>query len=121
MMNKYMHTVLVVEDEFLQRRQMVRVLEMYGYGILEASDGMEAIRILDSQKVDLILTDLRMPFGGGISLLKYVKIFFPRIPVLIVTAYPEDIEDIKPDALLCKPYGPDELIRSVQYLTSIIA
>jgi CheY-like chemotaxis protein len=81
---------------------------------------MEAIRILDSRKVDLVVTDLRMPFGGGISLLKYMKIFFPAVPVMVVTAYPEDIEDIKPDFILCKPFEPDELIHSVQRLMFIL-
>lgn len=120
MVSAHIHTVLVVEDDFIQRRQMARVLEMNGYGVSQASDGMEAIQILDSQKIDLVVTDLRMPFGGGISLLKYMKIFFPAVPVIVVTAYPGDIEDFKPDLLLCKPFEPDDLIRGVQRLMSII-
>jgi CheY-like chemotaxis protein len=111
------HTVLVVEDDVIQRRQMARILEANGYGVLQASDGMEAIPIIDSRKIDLVMTDLRMPFAGGISLLKYMKIFFPRVPVVVVTAYPGDIEDTKPDALLCKPFKAEELIYCIQRLT----
>jgi CheY-like chemotaxis protein len=117
----YIHTVLVVEDDFIQRRQMARVLEQNGYGVLQAFDGIEAIQILDSQKIDLVVTDLRMPFAGGISLLKYMKIFFPETPVIVVTAYPGDIgENLKPDALLVKPFKPEELIQLVQRLMSIM-
>jgi CheY-like chemotaxis protein len=116
----HIHKVLVVEDDFIQRRQMARVLEQNGYGVLQAFDGIEAIQILDSEKIDLVVTDLRMPFAGGISLLKYMKIFFPETPVIVVTAYPGDLGEIKPDALLIKPFKPEELIQWVQRLMSII-
>lgn len=117
----YIHTVLVVEDDFIQRRQMARILEQNGYGVLQAFDGIEAIQVLDSGKIDLVVTDLRMPFAGGISLLKYMKIFFPETPVIVVTAFPEDIEEnLKPDAILIKPFKPDELIQWVERLMSII-
>ena len=110
------HTILVVEDDFVQRRQIVRVLEESGYRLFQASDGLEAIRLLGVRKMHLVLTDIRMPFVEGISLLKYIRIFFPHIPVVIATAYPEEVEYFKPDALLCKPFGSDELISSVERL-----
>jgi CheY-like chemotaxis protein len=109
-------TVLVVEDDFIHRRQLVRALEEFGYRLSQASNGMQAVRILDSRDIHLVLTDIRMPFVDGISLLKYIKIFFPHIPVVIATAYPGEIEDLKPDALLCKPFGPEDLISWVQRL-----
>jgi CheY-like chemotaxis protein len=109
-------TILVVEDDFVQRRQIARVLLAAGYNVSEASEGLEAIRILHAQETDLVLTDIRMPCLDGISLLKYIKIFFRQIPVVIITAYPEATEDLKPDALLCKPFGEKELIAWVQRL-----
>jgi len=109
-------TILVVEDDFIQRRQLVRVLEEVGYTLFHAPDGLQAIRMLGSRKIHLVLTDIRMPFVDGISLLKYVKTFFPHIPVVVATAYPGEMEDLRPDALLCKPFGPEELTSWVQRL-----
>jgi len=110
------HAVLVVEDDLIQRRQLVRALEDSGYCLLQASNGMEAIRILFSEKVNLVLTDIRMPTVDGASLLKYIKTYLPHIPVVVSTAYPQEMEEIKPDALLCKPFRPEELINRVQLL-----
>jgi len=109
--------VLVVEDDHIQRRQIVRVLQGTGYETVEASHGLEAIDVLGEQEIHLVLTDLRMPCLDGISLLKYIKTFYPLVPVVIVTAYPEEMDALKPDALLCKPFGPDELVAWVRRLT----
>ena len=109
-------TILLVEDDFIQRRQIVRMLEEFGYGLFQASDGLEAVRILGRQKIHLVLTDISMPCFDGITLLKYIKIFFPLVPVVVATAYLEGMEDLKPDALLCKPFGPEELIDWVRRL-----
>lgn len=109
-------TLLVVEDDFVQRRQLVRALEGLGYRVFQASNGLQAIRLLDARKIHLVLTDIRMPFVDGVSLLKYVKTFFPHIPVVVATAYPGEMEAPKPDALLCKPFGPDKLVAWVQRL-----
>jgi CheY-like chemotaxis protein len=109
-------TILVVEDDFIQRRQLVSALGEVGYRLFQASGGLQAICLLGSQKIHLVLTDIRMPGLDGISLLKYVKTFFPHIPVIIATAYPGEMEGLKPDALLCKPFGPEELISWVRRL-----
>ena len=90
--------------------------EELGHTLLQASDGLQAIRMLGIRRIHLVLTDIRMPFVDGISLLKYIKIFFPHIPVVVATAYPGEMEDLKPDAVLCKPFGPEELISWVQRL-----
>lgn len=110
-------TVLVVEDDFVQRRQIARALLEAGYDVSEASEGLEAICLLDARKIHLVLTDIRMPCLNGISLLKYLKIFFRQVPVVVITAYPEDTEDLEPDALLCKPFGEGDLIALIRSLT----
>lgn len=110
-------SILVVEDDFVQRRQIARALLEAGYDVSEASEGLEAICLLDARKIHLVLTDVRMPCLNGISLLKYLKIFFRRVPVVVITAYPEDIEGLEPDALLCKPFGEGELIAVTRRLT----
>ncbi|MBI5115081.1 response regulator [Candidatus Poribacteria bacterium] len=109
-------TILVVEDDSIQRRQIARVLLQAGYNVYEACEGLEAIRMLHARKADLVLTDIRMPCLDGISLLKYIKIFFQDVPVVLITAYPEETEELDPDAFLCKPFGEKELLAWVQRL-----
>ena len=111
------HTILVVEDDDFQRRQMVRSLRTAGYDVLQASAGDEAIRILDEQELTLVLTDRRMPGIDGDSLLKYIRAKHAQVPVVIVTAYPEGMESLRPDALLVKPFSLDQLREQVRHLT----
>ncbi|NQU07922.1 MAG: response regulator [Candidatus Abyssubacteria bacterium] len=54
-------SILVVEDDTIQRQQMARALEKEGYDVLQASTGHETIRILESQSICLVLTDRKMP------------------------------------------------------------
>jgi len=111
------HIILVVEDDDFQRRQMVRLLKADGYDVLQASDGDEAVRILDQQSLSLVLTDRRMPGINGDSLLEYIRTNHSRIPVIVVTAYPEGMEKLTPDALLIKPFTLNQLREQVQRLT----
>lgn len=109
--------LLIVEDDDVQRRQMSRLLKAEGYEVSQASTGDEAIQKLGEKKFDLVLTDRRMPGVDGVSLLNHIRTNHPRIPVAIVTAYPEDLEELKPDALLVKPFGSEQLTELVRHLT----
>ena len=71
----------------------------------EASELLEAICPLDAWNIHLILTDITVPCSKGISLLTYLTIFFRQAPVVIIAAFPEDTEDLEPDALLCELFG----------------
>ena len=102
-------SILVVEDDTIQRRQIARALEKEGYDVLQASTGHETIRILESQSICLVLTDRKMPWMDGDWLLSYVRINYPRIPVAFATAYPEETENLKPDGILVKPFSSNTL------------
>ncbi len=88
---------------------MSRALGSNGYEILLAADGREAIRILHEREVDAVLTDRKMPGMSGDELIRHIKLHFPAMPIAIITAYPEDAEDLDPDAILVKPFGEREL------------
>ncbi len=108
------HTILVVEDDDIQRQQLVHALERDGYSVLQASTGHETIRILESNEISLILTDRKMPWMDGDWLLTYVRTNYARIPVVFITAYPDELGELKPDALLVKPFGKKQLLETVQ-------
>lgn len=110
------HTILVVEDDDIQRRQVANVLKKNGYNVFQASTGHETIRILESKEISLILTDRKMPWMDGDWLLTYVRTNYARIPVVFITAYPDELGELKPDAILVKPYREKQLRETVQRL-----
>jgi DNA-binding NtrC family response regulator len=79
-------TILIAEDE----EKMRRVLEVNlqdQYHVLLAKDGEEALRLFKENKINLLLTDMKMPEKNGLSLLHEVKRLRPEIPVILITAY----------------------------------
>jgi CheY-like chemotaxis protein len=108
--------VLLVEDDAVQRRQMVRILKAEGYVVSESSTGEEAIHILSEKKIALVLTDKYMPDRDGLSLLRHIRSCHPGVPVVIMTGHTEENLDPQPDALLIKPFSSEDLRRMVRNL-----
>ncbi len=109
-------TILVVEDDSMLRSQIARALAECGHTILEASTGHETIRLLESRKIDLVLTDRKMPWMDGDWLVSYLRANYPKIPVIVATAFPEGLDKFTPDATLIKPFTLDELKQTVATL-----
>jgi DNA-binding NtrC family response regulator len=78
---------LVVDDEKTQRETLRTVLESWGHQVQEASSGQKAMELLEGNRIDVILTDLRMPGMTGLDLLKAAKEARPDIDVIVMTAY----------------------------------
>ena len=98
-------SILIVDDQEMMRGLIEKILGREGYQILTAEDGVHALEILKDKKVNLIISDLKMPRMGGFELLKQVKENYPDIGVIIMTAF-GDTYTVK-DALLL---GADEYI-----------
>jgi DNA-binding NtrC family response regulator len=81
------YRLLVVDDEKNIREGLGKVLEMEGYAVLLASDGLEALEIIKGGDIDLIITDLKMPNLSGAELLKRSIDLFPHLPVIILTGH----------------------------------
>jgi PAS domain S-box-containing protein len=105
-------SLLVVEDEPTVRATAVRTLKEAGYTVHEASQGQEALDILDQQSgsVDLVITDLGMPVMDGHELAKRVRARRPDLPILYMSGYGVS-GTVSP--FLPKPFSPDELIQRV--------
>jgi len=81
--------VLVVDDFATMRRIITNVLKQLGYeNIFEAEDGTKALQILETEKIDFVITDWNMPQMSGLDLLKAIRASEDKkdIPVLMVTA-----------------------------------
>jgi CheY-like chemotaxis protein len=85
-------TLLVVEDEEMVRRWVVRVLSREGYDCIEARNGIEALRLLEqrSGRVDLLVSDVVMPEMGGRALAERVAELGYQVPVLFMSGYTDD-------------------------------
>lgn len=79
--------ILVVDDEAKMRRILELSLKSMGHEVEQASDGQEALAILETGSFDLVLTDLRMPRLDGIGLLRALRESDNDIPVIVMTAY----------------------------------
>lgn len=80
-------TVLVVDDDDRIRSLLIDTLSALGYHALGAQNGEEAMSLVESDTLDLVIADVRMPKMNGLSLLKHVKNRNPLLPVLIITGY----------------------------------
>lgn len=111
-------TILIVDDDPDMRRLITFDFKKRGFKILEASGGNEAFALMKTHKVDLILTDIRMPEGDGIELLeKMHSLKSPLPPVILVSAYSElpkkEALDRGAIAVFSKPYDRKELMNKV--------
>lgn len=79
--------ILVVDDDEVIRHLLVDTLTSMGYQSWGAANGEEALTTLNQKKVDIVITDIKMPKLDGVRLLKKIKETQPDLPVLIITAY----------------------------------
>jgi CheY-like chemotaxis protein len=113
-------TILLVEDERIVRQLAMRVLQHLGYTVLEAADGMEALRVAQRHDgtIDLLLTDVVMPQMNGNVLAERLRATHPQLKVLFMSGYSDGMVGQQrlggcKDALLQKPFTPDLLARTV--------
>ena len=113
--------ILIVEDDTVLRALMRRVLERSGYDIVEAANGLEALRLVGEQQasIALVISDLIMPEMRGTELLRELRSVHPGLPVLLVSGYTEDAMMRQRTfevgtAFLEKPFTPDILVRTVR-------
>ena len=85
--------VLVVEDEAAVRAPMCRALKEYGYQVLEAKHGADALLVLEGYKapIDLVITDVMMPEMSGTELLATLKRWYPKLRGIMVSGYSEEL------------------------------
>ena len=86
--NLYAKKILIVDDDPLIRDMLSKAFEMYSdFDVLTAENGKLAMDMLSDNKIDMIITDLKMPVMNGLKLLSYINNHFLEIPVMILTGY----------------------------------
>jgi len=79
--------ILVVDDEPLVRRSLSEFLTLEGYTVSAASNGKEALSLLQDYVADIVITDVKMPEMDGLTLLRHIKKNFPSTAVIFITGY----------------------------------
>jgi DNA-binding NtrC family response regulator len=114
-----METILVVEDKESMAAMLKETLESEGYKVVSAGDGLEGINYLKEGKIDLVLTDLKLPQKDGIEVLTASKEENQLRPVIIMTAYGSvetAVEAMKRGAVdfIAKPFDTDHLLMLIK-------
>lgn len=110
-------TILLVEDEILQRSMVAEFLRMEGFNVLEAGNAAEAKRVLTtSRSIHLVLTDISMPGDeNGVDLAKHVQARHPRLPVLVLSGNSAG-HDVNGWPFLSKPFQLQKLLSVTRVL-----
>ena len=106
--------ILIVDDDVNILELLQRHLQYWNYHTFKAISVKEAVTILRDTKIDLLITDLKMPEIDGFELIKFVSEHYPKLPKLVVTGYPsvqDSLSAIKSGVVdyLTKPFTKDEL------------
>jgi CheY-like chemotaxis protein len=116
-------SILVVDDEATVRLTIRKALESYGYHVLEAPDGAEALEVFSKEqdRIGLVVLDIVMPGMSGLDVLAKLKSLAPTVPVVLVSGYtwtgaPQANLVANADAFLRKPFELTELSGTVQRL-----
>ncbi|MBS4197362.1 response regulator transcription factor [Lederbergia citri] len=115
-----MPKILIVDDDSYIRELVSLLLRNEGFIIFEASDGVEALSIIDSEQVDMVILDIMMPNMDGWELCREIRTFYD-FPLLMLTAKRETSQKLKgfemgTDDYLVKPFEPLELVARVKAL-----
>ena len=117
-MNKAIH-VLIVDDNISILEVLDARLAAAGFTPHRASSGPAALEILNNERVDVLVSDIKMPEMSGLELLEKVRPIFPQLPVIFLTAYgtiPNAVDAIKAGAVdyLTKPFDGKELVQKIE-------
>jgi DNA-binding response OmpR family regulator len=107
------YTILVVDDEELIRRLVVTFLSQQGHVCVTAIDGVDALDKIKGNKIDAVITDIKMPKMDGIILTKEISTKYPGLPVMVMTAFDEEYSaamaiSVGAREFIRKPFSLDE-------------
>ena len=116
-------SVLIVDDDNIVRRLLMYHLEKAGYAVLIAEDGVEGLAKVESERPNVVLTDLMMANKDGFELCRDIRSRreFDQIGIIVLTArdYLDDVDQLLASGVnfvLKKPFNPQELTKTVREL-----
>jgi two-component system sensor histidine kinase/response regulator len=115
-MSERRQTILVVEDDEDLRRLFRTALALAAYDVIEAGDGLEALRWIDQSPPDLVVLDLLLPRISGMVVQQEIaaQAVTRQIPIVVITGSTMAAEEFDVACFLRKPVSPDQLIDTVR-------
>jgi CheY-like chemotaxis protein len=109
-------TILLVEDEPAVRQLFMLALTRAGYRVFEARNGQEALKMFDQHgdSIDLLLTDLRMPYMGGAELAQHLRARRKSLKLIAISGYAGPTEHELDADFLAKPFSREDLLAKVR-------
>jgi CheY-like chemotaxis protein len=113
--------ILIVDDTRRARQSMIALLEVWHQleEVREATNGVEAVRLVEEFQPDVILMDARMPTMGGLEATRLIKAKWPQIKIIVISIYPDYQEhalSAGADAFVCKSDTPEKLRSAIEEL-----
>lgn len=93
-----MNTILIIDDEPIIRKLLVRMMELEGYEVFQAADRASGLKLLTAKTPQLVLCDVFLPDGNGVEMVKEIKELQPETEVILLTAHgniPDGVQAIK--------------------------
>lgn len=116
-----MATILTVDDTASMRQMISFTLNSVGHEVIQASDGKEALKMIEGKKVDLVIADINMPNMDGITLLKSLRALadYKFTPILILTTESQEAKRQQGKVAgatgwIVKPFNPEQLLTVVK-------
>lgn len=116
--------ILVIDDEELIIKSLIKLLEKQGYGVFVAKNGWDALAIAEEEKFDLIVCDIRIPGMNGVETIQAIHKYLEEnnqalTPVIFITGYADDdiqkkAEELNPIAYIFKPFDIPVLVNKVK-------
>jgi len=111
--------ILVVDDDPINRKLIVKILSKKGFDAVEAGNGVEAFSILEKESFDIVLLDIVMPVMDGIEFLKEIKLKpeYLNLPIIILTT--DDTKKVEAlnlgaNDVIIKPISPVTLLETIE-------
>ena len=116
-----MATILTVDDTASMRQMISFTLHSAGHEVIQASDGQEALKVIEGKKVDLVIADINMPNMDGITLLKSLRALadYKFTPILMLTTESQEAKRQQGKVAgatgwIVKPFNPEHLLTVVK-------
>ncbi len=122
-MGSYMKKrILVIEDDMECLNMLLDFLKVLGFEAVGAEDGLMGLKALKKDHFDAVITDITMPYVSGIGIISIIKKDNPKIPVIAITGFGEEVETLaqekQADAVLSKPFAMAQLKEILERLIS---
>ena len=116
--------ILVVDDEEVVRLLFKETLGELGHKVITAENATSALEVVNQQDLDLVFLDLKMPGMDGAELFRQIKSVKPRLPVTIITGYPDSDMMVRalaqgPFGVMNKPFGESDIITAANNILRI--